>query len=74
MLERMEQLMKKRGDIFRMKAYARANNTVSSIRYDITDIKELEGKPGIGASTIIKIEQYIKTGTLDDLEKKKRTQ
>ena len=54
-----------------MKAYARANNTVSSIRYDITDIKELEGKPGIGASTIIKIEQYIKTGTLDDLEKKR---
>ena len=71
MLERMEQLMKKRGDIFRMKAYARANNTVSSIRYDITDIRELEGKPGIGASTIIKIEQYIKTGTLEDLEKEK---
>ena len=63
--------MKKRGDIFRMKAYARANNTVSSIRYDITDIRELEGKPGIGASTIIKIEQYIKTGTLEDLEKEK---
>ena len=71
MLEKMELLMKKRGDIFRMKAYARANNTISNMTEDIIDVKQLEGKPGIGPSTVIKMEQYLKTGTLDDLEKEK---
>ena len=71
MLEKMELLMKKRGDIFRMKAYARASNTISNMTEDIIDVKQLEGKPGIGPSTVIKMEQYLKTGTLDDLEKEK---
>ena len=71
MLEKMEILMKKKGDIFVSRIYLKAQNTILSETEDITDVEQLKGKPNIGPSIIAKAEEYVNTGTLAILEKEK---
>ena len=71
MLEKMENLMKKKGDIFVSRIYLKAQDTILSETEDITDVEQLKGKPNIGPSIIAKAEEYVNTGTLAILEKEK---
>ena len=39
---------------------------------DITDVKELKGKPAIGKTIMEKLEEFQKTGTLRVLERERK--
>ena len=71
MLEKMEKLMQQKGDNIRSRMYGRAQDTVLSYSDDITDVKQLEGRPNIGPTILGKMNEYVETGTLTILEKEK---
>ena len=71
MLEKLSILMQKKGDVMRARVYSRALDTVLLETGDIADIKELEGKSGIGPTIMVKMNEYISTGKLSVLEKEK---
>ena len=60
---------------FRQRAYERAAMSLESFGKDVADIYKRQGKrgldaiPGVGASIAEKIEEYLKTGTIDYYEK-----
>jgi len=64
-------IMVKKGDNIRAGVYRRAQESILSIKEDIHDPQELEGKPSIGPTIIEKLHTYDKTGTLDILEKER---
>ena len=71
-IELMEQLagiMLKKGEPFRARAYQKAQETIMSYPGDITSPNDLKGKPGIGDTIMDKLNEYVKTGTLQVLEK-----
>ena len=71
MLEKISKLMQKKGDYIRSRIYSRAQDTVLSETEDITDVKQLEGKPNIGPTIMSKMQEYITTGTLSLFEREK---
>ena len=71
LLERLSNLMAKKGEHFKSRAYKTAQETVMSFTTDITDINELKGKPGIGDTIMTKFKEYMETGTLELLEHEK---
>lgn len=65
-------IMIRQGEVFRAKAYQKAQDTIITFKDDITDPKkQLKGLPGIGETILAKFEEYIKTGTLAILEKER---
>ena len=64
-------LMQKRGDNIRSRVYKRAEETIMSFNTDITSSDDLIGKPGIGPTIIEKVNEYLKTGTLQLIEREK---
>ena len=70
-LERLEKLMKQKGEHFRARAYAKAKETILLMKEPITEVKQLKGQKGIGTTILKKMEEYVKTGTLQVLEKAK---
>jgi NAD-dependent DNA ligase len=70
-LGRLSTLMNKKGDNIRSRIYSRAQDTVLSITEDITDVKQLEGKPNIGPTILAKMAEYSETGTLRVFEREK---
>ena len=70
-LGRLSTLMTKKGDNIRSRIYSRAQDTVLGLTEDITDAKQLEGKPNIGPTIITKLTEYDETGTLHVFEREK---
>lgn len=70
-LGRLANLMTKKGDYIRNRAYTKAQDTVLSITTDITDIQQLKGKPNIGPTILEKLGEYISTGTLRLFERER---
>jgi DNA ligase (NAD+) len=70
-LGRLSTLMNKKGDNIRSRIYSRAQDTVLGITEDITDVKQLEGKPNIGPTILAKMAEYSETGTLRVFEREK---
>ena len=70
-LDELEDLMKLKGEPFRARAYHNAGETIMLYQKPITDIKQLEGQPGIGKTIMKKFHEYITTGKLQILEKAK---
>jgi len=70
-LGRLSTLMNKKGDNIRSRIYSRAQDTVLGITEDITDVKQLEGKPNIGPTILAKMAEYNETGTLRVFEREK---
>ena len=58
---------------FKSRAYTRAQESILEIQTDITDVKSLRGVPGIGASIIQTLEEYVATGKIAKLEEYKST-
>ena len=71
LMEDLSYIMRVRKEFMRAKAYDNAKNTISSIKDDIVEPKQLKGLPGIGATIFDKLETFTKTNTLDLLEKNK---
>ncbi|MBI3988693.1 MAG: DNA polymerase/3'-5' exonuclease PolX [candidate division NC10 bacterium] len=61
----------KEENIFRIRAYRRAAQNIESLAEDIASVATrgaLEQIPGIGKDLALKIQEYLKTGRMNDLE------
>ena len=71
LMENLSDIMLKQGEPFRARAYQKAQETIMSYPVDILGPDDLKGKPGIGSTIIEKLNEYVKTGTLEILEREK---
>ena len=72
LLSELEELMKKKGEFFRARAYTKAKEKLILYSKPITDVNELKGIKGIGNTILNKLQEYVDTGTLQVLEKAKK--
>ena len=70
-LEKLSNIMLKKGEPFRAKAYQKAQEFIMSYPNNITSLSDLNGKPGIGPAVLEKLEEFINTGTLQIIEREK---
>jgi NAD-dependent DNA ligase/predicted flap endonuclease-1-like 5' DNA nuclease len=71
-MDELADIMTRQGEPFKARAYKKAAETIMSFPDDITDVKQLSGKPGIGKTIMEKLEEYKKTGTLRVLERERK--
>jgi len=71
LMEKLQNIMSKKGEPFKARAYKKAEETIMEFTVDITDIQQLKGKPGIGETIMEKLKEYTETGTLRLLEREK---
>ena len=71
LMEQLSNIMLKQGEPFRARAYQKAQETIMSHPGDIQSPDDLNGKPNIGATIMEKLNEYVKTGTLQVLEREK---
>ena len=71
LLGRLQELMTTKGEHMRARAYEKAAETIILENKNITDINQLKGKRGIGATIMKKFKEYLETGTLRVLERAK---
>jgi NAD-dependent DNA ligase len=70
-LEKLSNIMLKKGEPFRAKAYQKAQEFIMSYPNNITSLNDLKGKPNIGPAVLEKLEEFINTGTLQIIEREK---
>jgi len=68
-MSELNTIMNKKGEPFRARAYAQAEETILNVEDDITDYSQL--KPKIGDIILSKLKEYQETGTLRLLEKER---
>ena len=76
LLKELSMILMKQGEPFRSRAYKKGQETLMMITEDIKPnnyLEILEGKPGVGSGILDKIREYLKTGTLDIIEKEKNS-
>ena len=71
LLSELEELMKKKGEFFRARAYTKAKEKLILYKKPITEVNELKDIKGIGNTILNKLQEYVDTGTLQVLEKAK---
>ena len=72
MLEELRDIMQRRGDAIRAKAYENAASQIMLLNKDIIDPKiDLKDVQGIGKTITEKIDIFLKTGTLEILERER---
>ena len=71
-MEELSDIMMRQGEPFKAKAYKKASETIMAYPEDITDVKELKNKSGIGKTIMDKLEEFQKTGTLRVLERERK--
>ena len=65
------EIVMKQGQPFRGKAYQKAQETIMSYKDDIYSPDQLKGLPGIGPAIMEKLSEYVRTGTLQIIEREK---
>ena len=71
LMEKLSDIMLKKGEPFRARAYQKAQETIMSYPADILSTNDLKGKAGIGPTIMEKLNEYVETGTLQILEREK---
>ena len=71
-MEELADIMTRQGEPFKARAYKKASETIMGLPDEITDVKQLDGKSGIGKTIMEKMEEYQKTGTLQILERERK--
>ena len=71
LMEKLADIMLKQGEPFRARAYQKAQETIMAYPDDIVSPNDLKGKPGIGATIMEKLNEFVQTGTLKILEREK---
>ena len=71
-MEELADIMTRQGEPFKARAYKRAAETIMTYPSDITDVKQLQDKTGIGKTIMEKLEEYQKTGSLRVLERERK--
>jgi len=68
LMEKLSDLMLKKGEPFRARAYQKAQETIIAYPDDIINPQQLKGKPNIGPTIMDKLNEYVETGALKVLE------
>jgi NAD-dependent DNA ligase len=71
LMDQLSNIMLKKGEAFRARAYQKAQETIMAYPDDITSVDQLKGKPAIGATILEKLHEYVNTGTLKIVEREK---
>jgi NAD-dependent DNA ligase len=71
LMEQLADIMLKQGEPFRARAYQKAQETIMAFPSDILSTEQLKGQPGIGATIMEKLNEYVETGTLKVIEREK---
>jgi len=71
LMEQLVTIMTKQGEPFRARAYQKAQQTIMTYPNNITSPNDLLNQPNIGATIMEKLNEYIKTGTLEIIEREK---
>jgi len=71
-LENIADILELQGVQFKPRAYRKASETVSFLKENISDIKDLESLDGIGKHIAAKVRELIDTGKLEYYEKLKK--
>jgi len=71
LMEKLADIMSKQGEPFRARAYQKAQETIMTYPDDIVSANDLKDKPGIGATIMEKLNEFVQTGTLKILEREK---
>jgi len=71
LMDKLANIMSKRGEPFRGRAYQKAQETIMAYPDDIITVDQLKGKPAIGPTILEKLNEYVNTGTLKILEREK---
>jgi NAD-dependent DNA ligase len=70
-LEKLSNIMLKKGEAFRARAYQKAQEFIMSYPNNITSLSDLNGKPNIGPAVLERLEEFIVTGSLQIIEREK---
>jgi DNA ligase (NAD+) len=70
-LEKLEDLMRKKGEHFRGRAYTKAKESIILYNEPIKSVEEIKDMKGVGKTILQKLQEYVDTGTLRVLEKAK---
>ena len=71
LMEKLNNIMLKKGEPFKARAYQKAQETIMNYQDDIISPSQLKGLPGIGSTIMDKLNEYVQTGTLQVLEREK---
>ena len=71
LLNELEEIMIKKGEIFRARAYKKGSEAIMKYSKEIENINELKEMKGIGKTIISKLDEYVKTGRIEELENEK---
>jgi len=71
LLEDLSQLMMRKGEVMRSRAYAKAQETILLSEEDLTSVTQLRGKPNIGPTIIEKIGEFESTGKIAVIDREK---
>ena len=63
-LNEIDDLLSKKGEHFRAKAYRQASESIIIYEGDINTVEELKNIPKIGKTTLSKLSEYINTGKI----------
>jgi len=64
----LEEIMIKKGEMFRARAYKKGAEAIMKYNVEIKDVYELKQLKGIGKTIISKLEEYVKTGKILEIE------
>lgn len=70
-MEKLSAVMLSQGEVFRARAYQKAQETIMSFNHDILSPNDLKGKAGIGDTIMEKLNEFVSTGSLKVLEREK---
>lgn len=70
-LSELSDLMMRKGEPFRAKAYQKAEEAIIRFPDDIYDVKQVNNLPAIGKTILTKFEEFMETGTIAALEKER---
>lgn len=71
-LNEIDDLLSKKGEHFRAKAYRQASESIIIYDGDITTVEDLKNIPKIGKNTLSKLSEYINTGKIVMLDNERK--
>ncbi len=71
LMDKLTNIMSKKGEHFRAKAYQKAQEIIMMYPNDITNTEQLKGLNGIGPTIMDKLNEFVETGTLRIIESEK---
>lgn len=71
LLAQLEDFMARKGEFMRSRAYQKGQEAIMTFPDDITSVDQIKDLKGIGKTITAKLDEYIKTGKIQALEKEK---